>query len=108
MILAAVSILPPLMLLIVKLWILLFVNWLRYSAAIVWIQPLFPWFNRSFIWDDLFFSQPYRKVGKVENGERPRLKRKFQQNLFAIQDLTQLHVNLYGSERHGPFLIWKP
>ena len=41
MFLAGVSILAPLLLLIKKRWILLFVKWLDYSAAIVWIQTTF-------------------------------------------------------------------
>jgi hypothetical protein len=38
MILAGMSILAPLLLLIKKRWILLLVQWLAYSGAIVWIQ----------------------------------------------------------------------
>jgi hypothetical protein len=41
LILAGVSVLAPLLLLIKKPWILLFVKWLDYSAAIVWIQTTF-------------------------------------------------------------------
>jgi hypothetical protein len=41
MFLAGVTILTPLLLLIKKRWILLFVKWLSYSAAIVWIQTTF-------------------------------------------------------------------
>ena len=48
--------------------------------------------NRSFIWNDVFLDQPYRKVGKVENGGKPWLKRKIQPNLFTIQDLIPFAV----------------
>ena len=41
LILAGVSILAPLLLLIKKRWMLLFIKWLDYSAAIVWIQTTF-------------------------------------------------------------------
>jgi len=41
MILAVVSLLAPLLLLIKKRWILLFLKWLAYSGAIVWIQTAF-------------------------------------------------------------------
>jgi len=41
MILAGVSILAPLLLLIKKRWMLLLVQWLAYSGALVWIQTTF-------------------------------------------------------------------
>lgn len=41
MILGGVSILVPLLLLIKKRWMLLFVQWVAYSGAIVWIQTTF-------------------------------------------------------------------
>jgi hypothetical protein len=41
MFLAGVGVLSPLLLLIKKRWILLFVKWLDYSAAIVWIHTTF-------------------------------------------------------------------
>ncbi len=41
MILTGVSIIAPLLLLIKKRWALLFVKWLAYSGAIVWIHTTF-------------------------------------------------------------------
>ena len=60
LILTGVSIIAPLLLLIKRRWILLLVQWLAYSGAIVWIQTTFslvqqrimtgvPWVRMLFI-----------------------------------------------------------